>query len=71
MIGCLQRLLARGEPVLSEATLRDAPAIAALHAVSFRRGWSDGEIERLLVELGAEAVAVTVTRFDPHEGRRI
>jgi len=32
---------------------------------------SDGEIERLLVELGAEAVAVTVTRFDPHEGRRI
>ena len=50
MIGWLQRLFVRGEPALSEATLRDAAGIAALHGVSFRRGWSDGEIERLLME---------------------
>ena len=50
MIGLLARLFGRGEPVLSEATPRDAAAIAALHAVSFRHGWSDGEFERLLLE---------------------
>ena len=48
MIGMLTRLFARGEPALSEASPRDAAAIAALHAASFRRGWSDGEFERLL-----------------------
>ena len=50
MIGLLTRLFARGEPVLSEATPRDAAAIAALHAASFHRGWSEDEIERLLIE---------------------
>jgi len=50
MIGFLARLFARREPALSEATPRDAAAIAALHAASFQRGWSDGEIERLLLE---------------------
>jgi ribosomal-protein-alanine N-acetyltransferase len=50
MMAMLARLFARGEPVLSEATARDAAAIAALHGASFRRGWSDLEIERLLLE---------------------
>src|SRR6185503_9266171 len=50
MIGLLTRLLGRGEPVLSEARPRDAAALASLHATSFRRGWSDGEFERLLIE---------------------
>jgi ribosomal-protein-alanine N-acetyltransferase len=50
MIGLLRRLLGRGEPALSAATARDAPAIAALHAASFRHGWGDGEFERLLLE---------------------
>jgi ribosomal-protein-alanine N-acetyltransferase len=50
MIEMLTRLFARGEPVLSEARPRDAAAIARLHAASFRRGWSDGEFERLLLE---------------------
>jgi len=50
MMQWLKRLFARGEPVLSEARPRDARAIAKLHAVSFRRGWSDGEFERLLIE---------------------
>lgn len=46
----LKKLLSGGEPALSEATLRDAAAIARLHAASFRRGWSDDEIERLLLD---------------------
>jgi ribosomal-protein-alanine N-acetyltransferase len=50
MIEIITRLFARGEPSLSEAGPRDAAAIAKLHAASFRRGWSDGEIERLLLE---------------------
>jgi ribosomal-protein-alanine N-acetyltransferase len=50
MIGLIYRLFGRGEPVLSEASPRDAAAIARLHAASFRRGWSDGEFERLLLE---------------------
>jgi len=50
MIALLRRLFARGEPALSEASARDAAAIAKLHAASFRRGWSDGEFERLLLE---------------------
>lgn len=50
MIGMLARLFARGEPVLSEATARDAAAMAALHAASFRHGWSEGEFEHLLLD---------------------
>lgn len=50
MMNWLNRLFARGEPALSEATGRDAASIAALHAVSFRRGWSDDEVESLLVD---------------------
>jgi [ribosomal protein S18]-alanine N-acetyltransferase len=46
----LSRLFGRGESTLSEAGIRDAHAMAKLHAVSFRRGWSDGEFERLLIE---------------------
>jgi len=46
----LAGLLARGEPALSEASSRDAAAIAALHAVSFRRGWSEQEVEGLLTD---------------------
>jgi ribosomal-protein-alanine N-acetyltransferase len=49
MIGFL-RLLARPEPVLSEAGSRDAAALAALHAGAFRRGWSEDELERLLTD---------------------
>ena len=50
MIGMFARLFTRGEPVLSEASHRDAAAIAKLHAAAFRHGWSDGEIERMLLE---------------------
>jgi [ribosomal protein S18]-alanine N-acetyltransferase len=50
MIGLLRRLFARPAPRLSEATFRDAGALAALHARSFRRGWSEDELERLLTD---------------------
>jgi ribosomal-protein-alanine N-acetyltransferase len=50
MIDFLRNLFARGEPALSEAGPRDAAAIAPLHAASFRRGWSEHEIEGLLAD---------------------
>ena len=62
MIGLLTRLFARGEPALSEASPRDAPAIAELHAASFQRGWSDGEFERLLLEQNVVAHRITIGR---------
>ena len=46
----LRRLFTRGEPALSEAGPRDAAAIAALHAASFHRGWSDGDLESMLLD---------------------
>jgi len=50
MIAFLSRLFAPAEPSLGEAGPRDAAAFARLHAVSFRRGWSDDEMERLLLD---------------------
>jgi ribosomal-protein-alanine N-acetyltransferase len=50
MMAFLSGLFARGEPLLSEAGPRDAAAIAALHGKSFHRGWSDGEIENMLLD---------------------
>jgi [ribosomal protein S18]-alanine N-acetyltransferase len=66
------RLFARPEPMLSEAGPRDAPALAALHAASFRRGWSEDEFERLLLDrsvlahratLGHQPVGFIVSRI--------
>jgi [ribosomal protein S18]-alanine N-acetyltransferase len=62
MIGMLTRLFARGAPALSEASPRDATAIATLHAASFRHGWSDGEIERMLGERNIVAHRAMVRR---------
>ena len=50
MIRVLSRLFARGEADLSEAVPRDAGAMAALHAASFHRGWSEHEFEQLLLD---------------------
>jgi ribosomal-protein-alanine N-acetyltransferase len=50
MMGFINQLFARGEPVLSEAASHDAGAIAALHAASFRRGWSEQEVDGLLLD---------------------
>jgi ribosomal-protein-alanine N-acetyltransferase len=48
MSGFISSLFARGEPVLSDARPRDAAEIASLHGASFRRGWSEQEVEALL-----------------------
>jgi ribosomal-protein-alanine N-acetyltransferase len=50
MRGFVARLFSPGEPVLSEAGPRDAAAFAQLHAAAFRRGWSEDEVERLLLD---------------------
>jgi ribosomal-protein-alanine N-acetyltransferase len=71
MIALLRRLFTRGAPTLSEASMRDAAAIAALHGASFRRGWSEQEVEGLLAEhnvvchrarLGKELAGFIMTR---------
>jgi ribosomal-protein-alanine N-acetyltransferase len=46
----LDSLFGRSRPILTEANARDAGAIAALHAASFLRGWSEDEVEALLIE---------------------
>jgi ribosomal-protein-alanine N-acetyltransferase len=50
MISFLSTVFGRSEPALSDASTRDAAAIAALHGKSFQRGWSDDEVEGLLAE---------------------
>jgi ribosomal-protein-alanine N-acetyltransferase len=50
MKALLKRLFGRAEPVLASADPRDAPALAALHAASFNRGWSEQEFEQLLTD---------------------
>jgi ribosomal-protein-alanine N-acetyltransferase len=65
MRGLLSRLFSRPEPVLSEAGPGDAARIAALHAASFRRGWSEVEVERLLVD--ARVIAHRAMRGDALE----
>lgn len=54
MIGFISKLFSR-EPSITEATARDASAIAGLHGKSFRRGWSEQEVEGLL--LGRHVIA--------------
>ena len=67
MIGFISTLFTRGEPAVSDATARDAAAIAALHAASFRRGWSEQEVETLLIDRAVithrVAIANKVTGF--------
>jgi [ribosomal protein S18]-alanine N-acetyltransferase len=62
MMNFVTRLLARGEPVVSEARGRDVAAIAAVHAASFRRGWSEDEFHRLLADRAVVAQRATLGR---------
>ncbi len=50
MIGFVRSLFAARAPALSDASARDAAAIAPLHAASFHRGWSEQEVEGLLLD---------------------
>jgi [ribosomal protein S18]-alanine N-acetyltransferase len=60
MRALINRLFGSAEPVLSEARSQDAGPIAALHAASFRRGWSEDEVERLLLD--SQVLAHLATR---------
>jgi ribosomal-protein-alanine N-acetyltransferase len=60
MIGWLKRLVARPEPVITEARPRDAGRLSTLHARSFRRGWSEEEFDRLLADRNVVAHHVTI-----------
>jgi len=50
MMNFVARLLSRPMPSLAEASARDAAAIAAIHAASFQRGWSEQELQQLLAD---------------------
>jgi hypothetical protein len=54
------RFFARPEPMLSEAGPRDAATLATLHGASFRRGWSENEFERLLLDRSVLAHRATL-----------
>jgi ribosomal-protein-alanine N-acetyltransferase len=62
MSGLLSRLFARGEPALTEASPHDAMAIATLHGASFRRGWGEDEVERMLLDRNTLAHRATIGR---------
>lgn len=55
MIGKLAALFRRAEPAILDARPGDASALAALHRISFRHGWSENEFERLLSDRAAIA----------------
>ena len=50
MMAWLERLFGRAEVALSTAGPSDAASLAALHAASFNRGWSEHEFEQLLTD---------------------
>ncbi|EJW10716.1 Ribosomal-protein-S18p-alanine acetyltransferase [Rhodovulum sp. PH10] len=50
MIDLMRKWLTREDARIGEGRPGDAPALAVLHAASFRRGWSEEEFERLLAE---------------------
>jgi ribosomal-protein-alanine N-acetyltransferase len=50
MMDLVSRLFSRGEPALSETTVADGRAIARLHGEAFLRGWSEDEVEQLLLD---------------------
>ncbi len=62
MMNFVTRLFARAEPTVSDAGRRDAAAIAALHAISFQRGWGEDELHRLLSDRNVVAHRVSVGR---------
>jgi ribosomal-protein-alanine N-acetyltransferase len=62
MMNFIARLFSRRAPELSPATARDAAALAALHGECFPRGWSEDEMERLLIDRAVIADRATVGR---------
>lgn len=53
-------LLPGAAPQFTAASARDSAAIAALHAASFRRGWGEDEVYRLLTDSAVIAHRATI-----------
>jgi [ribosomal protein S18]-alanine N-acetyltransferase len=62
MMNFVTRLLARPQPAFAAARVRDAAAIAALHAASFQRGWGEDEVHRLMLDRAVVAHRATAGR---------
>lgn len=60
MIALLRRLFGRAAPAILDAGPRDAVAIASLHGAAFHRGWSEDEVERLIVDRAVMTHRVTL-----------
>ncbi|MES1155239.1 MAG: GNAT family N-acetyltransferase [Pseudorhodoplanes sp.] len=58
----LRNLFSGAEPLVTEASAKDAAAIGKLHGASFRRGWSEDEIERLLLDRSVVTHRATIGR---------
>jgi ribosomal-protein-alanine N-acetyltransferase len=58
----IARLFARPPPTIREARPGDAADLAALHASSFNRGWSEDEFERLLLDRAVVAHRIVIGR---------
>lgn len=58
----LELVFGSSEPTYSDASVADAHAIAALHGASFHRGWSEDEIERLLLDRSILTHRATIRR---------
>jgi [ribosomal protein S18]-alanine N-acetyltransferase len=59
----VSNLLAGARPAFSTARSSDAAAIAAVHAASFRRGWGEDEVYRLLMDGTVVAHRAVVRRL--------
>jgi ribosomal-protein-alanine N-acetyltransferase len=51
-------LFSKPAPAIDRARMNDASALAAIHGISFGRGWSEGEFERMLAERNTLAHSV-------------
>jgi len=58
----------QGRPVLTQASLSDASALAELHEASFARGWSSLEFEAMLAD--HNILTVVARRAGPATSRR-
>ena len=62
MMRIVSRLLPSSQPTFADARPGDAAAIAALHAASFRRGWGEDEVYRLLLDRAVVAHRAVIRR---------
>jgi ribosomal-protein-alanine N-acetyltransferase len=62
MIGFISNLFNRTPPAISEARASDAADLAALHGACFNRGWSEDELEHMLLDRAVLAHRLMIGR---------